>query len=171
MATTLTGLTGRVAASMRLTGVKQLDLSTATDPLVISLSRSIAFGTAAGLSDLLWHDERALAATTSESLDFAGSLTDAFGDTLTYGIIDAIMFKNTSTLASTLEIGPPAANGLALPWKAADDKLLFEPGGGLWLLAAPAGWAVTAGTGDLLEVENVDATASVYEIAVVGRSA
>lgn len=171
MATTLTGLTGRVTGSIRLTGVKQLDLAAATDPLVISLTRTITFGATDGKSDLIWHDERDLAATTAEELDLAGSLTNAFGDTLTFAKIDAIMFKNTSSLAATLEIGPPAANGLALPWKAADDKLLFEPGGGMWLLAAPAGWAVTAATGDLLEVENVDGVASVYEIAFVGRSA
>lgn len=138
-----------------------------------------AFGTSDGQINLLFADRRTnLAASADEDLDLAGGLTDVAGTTLTFVEIDLIAVRNRRTTAGdTMTIGPGAANGFDGPWSDASDRTIIEPAlnatqFGWAVFLNPRGWAVTAGTGDLLNVaETGTANAINYDIILAGRTA
>ncbi len=131
----------------------------------------MASGTAAGLADLVFADTRSIAASSNEELDLAGSLA-MLGETLTFVKIKAIYIKAAAANGGNIIVGGASSNAFTGPFADATDKIEI-PAGGFVMLAAPvAGWAVTAGTGDLLKVENDDSgAAGSYNIAIVGTSA
>ena len=147
-----------------------LDLVTVKAPLALAKSDSLTDGTGAvDTADLMWSDTRTLA-TTSEELDLAGSLTNAFGATLTFARIKCILIHNKSTtVGQTVTVGGAASNAFPL-FADTTDKYVIGPNGQflIWEPSA-AGKAVTAGTGDKLKIET---SASItYDIVIVGSSA
>src|SRR4051812_29045516 len=77
----------------------------------INFSDDLATGTAVDCADVVWSDQRTLALSTAESLDLAGSLTNAFGTTLTFVKVKAIYIQNTETRAGAiLAVGGAASN-------------------------------------------------------------
>lgn len=134
-------------------------------------------GTTSSTMDLLWSDRRTLAASASETLDLAGSLTDSFGNTLTFVKVTAIVIRNRNTVAGdTIEVGPDPSNGFTGFFKAAADRVRCAPGvaqfPGLVVLVAPQGFTVGAGATDELQVTEIGGVNSVvYDIMVFGRSA
>lgn len=161
-----------VKASIEGTYKNLLDLSTPVDSLA-KLSRiELANGTGAASADLLWHDQRTLAASGSESLDLAGSLVDSYGATLTFVEVRAILVSAAAANANNVQVTRPASNGWP-GFLAAGDGLIVPPGG-VFLLASPtdAAWPVTASTGDLLGIANsAGGTSVTYDIVIVGTSA
>jgi hypothetical protein len=152
-----------------------LDLATGSVPLLKSYRTLLASGTAVGQADKVWHDQRTIGASGSEDLDLAGVLTDAFGASLTFvklkGLIVAAAAGNTNNVV----LGG-AANAIAsFLSPAATGLLTIRPGTVFALLTGSAdatGYAVTAGTGDLLHVANSGAGTSVtYDVIVIGTSA
>lgn len=133
----------------------------------------LASGTGANQADLLWCDERTISASSSENLDLAGSLTDAFGATLTMVEVVAIIISASSGNTNDVVVGAAGSNPLPL-FGGTSGTIAVRPGG-LFVIAAPnaAGQVtVTAGTGDILKVANSSSGSSVtYKIMVVGRSA
>ena len=121
-------------------------------------------------ADLLFADTRTLAASTSENLDLAGVLASAFGATIAAAEVLAIYVKAAAGNTNTVNFGPAASNGFVGPFNAAADRLKVLPGE--WaLLVSQKGWAVTAGTGDLLTVLNGGAGTSVtYDIVILART-
>lgn len=149
--------------------VNALDLNSVIDALNKDFSQVLANGTGVNQANRMWHDQRTLAASATESLDLAGVLTDAFGNVLTFTRIRALIIRALATNTNNVNVARPAVNGVPL-FLAASDGIGLRPGGVL-ILTAPdaAGVAVTAGTGDLLEVTNSGAGSSVvYDIIVLG---
>lgn len=133
---------------------------------------SFSDGTTDGKADRLWSDKRSLAAAASESLDLAGGLTDPSGATITFVKVKAIFIRAAATNAADIVVGNAAANAFVGPFGAAAHTLAVKPGGSLVLVAPNGGWAVTAGTGDLLKILNsAGAAAADYEIVILGTSA
>lgn len=132
---------------------------------------SLADGNAIDKAEHVWYDERTVNASATDSLDLAGSLTNAFGATITFTKLKLIMVENRSTTAGDiLHITRPAANGV--PWAgAAADYVNLGPGG-TFLLYCPsvAGIAtVTAATGDLIDIVEAGGANNVtYRITLVG---
>ena len=86
MATPLSNiLLQRMVVEIGAKSETSLDNSTPNDPFTLTHAIAFAFGSGASQYDLVWHDTRLLAAGASEELDVAGGLTDAFGNTLTFG--------------------------------------------------------------------------------------
>jgi hypothetical protein len=161
-----------ISASVRAT--KLLDLTSAVDELAFRRSVHLEDGTAAGKADRVFHDRRTLAASATEDLDLAGVLTDAFGAAVTFVKVKGLFIAADITNTNNVVIGAAAAN----PWAAllgAAGTITLRPGASLGVMAGPAdvtGYAVTAGTGDLLKVANSGAGTSVsYDIVIVGTSA
>ncbi len=147
------------------------DLSTPNDTLILNLADALASGTAIDQADLLFHDERTLAAT-SEELDLAGGLTSSFGATLTFVKIKGILIRNTSeTAGDILAVGGAAANAFA-NWVGNTSDIVNVGPNGFLLLWNPslAGYGVTAGTADLLKID-AGANTITYEIMLIGTSA
>lgn len=183
MATDLTALDLAIALSIAGSTQKGLDLSTPQDAINLSKSIAFAFGTGAGKGDQVFHDRRILAGGASEDLDLAGVLTNAYGATVTFAKVKAILIFNrsdetlTSPVAHTatdaeIAVGGAAANEFQGPFQAAGDAIGI-PAGGAFLIAGnwATGWAVTAGTGDLLKIENLDGSdEACYDIVIIGES-
>jgi hypothetical protein len=149
------------------------DFSPPTSTLPKARSFSFAHGTAANQADRAWSDRRTLAASASESLDLAASLTDVFGATITFARIRALLIEAASTNSNNVVVGGAASNAFVNWVSDATDKLVVRPGGA-FLLVAPdtTGYAVTATTGDLRQVANSGAGSSVtFDITIVGASA
>lgn len=131
---------------------------------------SLSNGTGAvDTGDLFWTDTRTLAATT-ENLDLAGGLTNAFGATLTFARIKGLLIHNKSTTAGhTLTVGGAASNAFVL-FSDTTDKYPIGPNG-LFFIWEPsaAAKAVTASTGDILKIESSHSFD--YDIVILGASA
>lgn len=164
-------LTTYLDLAMRWVYTNPLDLTTPTDNANVSLSDSLTNGTGAvDTADIVWSDTRTLAATT-ENLDLAGSLTNAFGATITFARIKGIIIHNkNSSVGAVLTVGGAASNAFPL-FSDTSDKYPIGPDG-VFLVWEPsaAAKAVTASTGDILKMDSGAATIT-YDIIIVGSSA
>ena len=148
------------------------DLGTPKFSVNYSDSVSLSDGTGSGQADLLFTDERTIAASASEDLDLAAGLTDALGNTLTFATVKAIMIKASEDNTNDVTVSPAAANGFLGPFADPSDLVSIPPGGSLLVQAPVAGWDVTADTGDLLTIANSSSgTGVTYDIIIVGASA
>jgi hypothetical protein len=150
-----------------------LDLVRAAAPLSYMRQTSLADGTGTGQADRIWHDTRTLAASATEDLDLAGVLVDAFGATVTFARVKGLVVATLAANTNNVVVGNATSNA----WAAllgATGTLTVRPGAVVACFAGPAdavGYAVTAGTGDLLKVANgAGGTAVTYDIIVIGAS-
>lgn len=158
-----------MSVSGRQTSV--LDQGTVTFPYSLSLAYSLINGTAAGQVDRLFTDRRTLGASAAESLDLAGSLVDAFGATITFVTIKAVIITALAANTNDVQVTRPAANGVPL-FMAASDGIALKPGYGFAWFGSGTGVTVTAATGDLLTLTNsAGGTSVTYDIAILGTSA
>jgi hypothetical protein len=150
-----------------------LDLAAYTGAHSVDKTYTFTNGVGAGQADLVWSDTRTIAASATDSLDLAGSLT-LLGSTVTFLRIKSITVIAADGNTNNVLVTRPATNGV--PWlTAAGDQIIVRPGGYVsWGcgMADVTGIAVTASTGDLLDIVNSGAGTSVtYDITIVGCSA
>lgn len=169
MATTLkTVVTAEISAVFR----NLLDLGTPTDTFEETVKIQLANGVGANSADLMFHDQRTLAASGTEDLDLAGVLASPFGATLTFVELRAILIKAAAGNTNNVNITRPASNGVPL-FLAASDGIPVPPGGVfLWSCPADGKVTVTASTGDLITVTNsAGSTTVTYDVVIIGTSA
>lgn len=153
-----------------------LDLSTVRDSVQTgssnfdALSTSLAFGTGNQQAKEWFHDTRTITAGANDDIDLAGGLTNPFGTTLNFAVIKAIIIiidAHDGTLS--LRVGP---QGVANAWQgwqggvaAGNYDTVME-----WLVHVNsyAGWAVTAGTADILRINNPGAGSVTYHLWLIG---
>ena len=137
----------------------------------ISLIKSMGSGTTAGLADLKWDDRRTVNDAANDDLDLAASLTDSFGASLTFVKIKGIAVYNRNTTAGHNLVIGGGSNTFSSWLGATGDTITVGPEG-LFVLWNPslAGYAVTAGTGDILRLTGSGGNI-VYDIAIIGTSA
>lgn len=129
----------------------------------------IASGTGANQANQVWVDSRSISGSSTDSLDLAGSLTDAFGSTTTFTNIKGIMIYSATTNGNNLVVG--GGSNAFINWVSnATDEIIITPGG-MFMLYNPAadGYAVTASTGDILAIENTSGSSATYEIILFGE--
>jgi hypothetical protein len=160
-----------IDANLNANFTSALDLVTAAAPTVLNTRISMATGTGTGLADLCWSDTRTVAASGTDALDLAGSLTGLLGGTLTIVKLKAILVRAAAANTNNVRINRPASNGVPV-FLAASDGIDVLPGG-LFLWVAPgAGVTVTPATGDLINIDNSGAGTSVtYDVVFIGTSA
>lgn len=166
-------LTATVSTNIAATYRGTNDLGSPSYELSRSLQPSIAFtsGTSTYQVDLMFSDQRTLAASATENLDLAGGLTDPLGATLTFAKIKVIKICAARANANNVVVGGAASNTFVGPFVDATDKVAVAPGGCAVLVAPASGWTVTASTGDILLVANSGAgTGVTYDIVVLGTS-
>jgi hypothetical protein len=136
-------------------------------------SATLTSGTAASQADLLYTAQVTVAASGTQDFDLAGSLADAFGATLTFARVKmVIMVPDSTNTASGFKVGLGSNPflgwfGGTLPTESVDKTGVFFKS-----RTDVTGWAVTAGTADILRVTNLDgANSLVLNVAVVGASA
>lgn len=149
------------------------DLASGSVPLALKRQFNWPSGTALNQADRIFHDTRTLAPSASESLDLAGVLTDVFGALIAFARVKALFIYAAAANTNNVVVGGAGANGFVTWVGGAAHTVSVRPGG-LMLLAAPdaTAYAVTAGTGDLLQVANSAAGTSVtYDVVIIGASA
>lgn len=139
-----------------------------------SVNASVDLGVAAlaipAAADAVFNKRATLAASASVEHDLAGALEDPLGQVVVFAKVYAIALYAESTNTNSVVLGGAAANAFTGPFADATDKLNVAPGGSV-LLVNPAGWTVTAGTGDLLKVANSAGGTSVsYRLTVIGST-
>ena len=144
------------------------DLSQPVDSLSYQWWTELADGTAAGQANARVTDRRTLAGSATENLDLSGGLTDPFGAPLLFTAVKAIQVSAAAANAGAITIGGAASNAFVGPFGASTHTLSVPPGATVLLVHPGAGWPVTAGTADLLKVANGSASASVYDVIIVG---
>lgn len=151
-----------------------LDLGESDANIAKSFALTLANGTAAGQADRCFSDTRTIVASGTDDLDLAGTLTDAFGATVTFAKVKVIMVVAAAGNTNNVVIGGAAANQFATWAGAGTHTVTVRPGGTFLLSVGSAdlnAYAVTAGTGDVLRIANSGGTTSVaYDIVVVGTS-
>lgn len=144
-----------------------LDLSTASDPVVRLVEKLFSNGTGSGQASQVWHDSRTLSASANENLDLAASLVNAFGVTLTFTKVKAIIVEADSGNTNDVQFTRPASNGVPL-FMAAGDGIALAPGD-VFVFMGSVGKTVTASTGDLFNVANSAGGSSVtYRVYILG---
>lgn len=162
----------QLSLSVTATQTSALDLSTVSAPLSKVVNKTLTSGTGADQADKIFHDQRTLAASATEDLDLAGSLTDAFGATITFARIKLILITAAAGNTNNVLVGGASSNGFVNWVSSATDVVVVRPGGALCLIAPDAtAYAVTASTGDLLTVTNSSSGSGVtYDVVLVGSS-
>lgn len=169
MATTLkTTVTAQIEATFK----NVLDLGTPTDAFLKKTKIELSNGTGANSADLMFHDQRTIAASSNEDLDLAGSLAGPFGASQVFVELRAILISAAAANTNNVRVTRPASNGVPL-FLAASDGIDVPPGGVfLWSCPADGKVAVTAGTGDLINIANSSSGTSVtYDVVIIGSSA
>jgi hypothetical protein len=138
--------------------------------LPFAYTKNFTDGTTADKVDKV-HFKRYSLTTTPTDIDLAGTLVDALGNATVFVEIAGIFIKNNSTTAGqNVHVGGDA-NGLVNWVGAAADYIIVRPGG-VFCMVEPSdpAYAVTAGTGDILQVVAATGTPSI-DLMILGRSA
>lgn len=164
-------LTGTIKAALGLTYLGDLDLGSQKALLPFAAEISIGNGTGNGQANLAWWDNRSIAGSSSEDLDLAGGLTDAFGQALTFTKVKGIYVKAAAANVGNIVIGgKPSTGFFAGLFGDITDKIKVAPGQSFLITNMNAGWTVTAATADILLMANDAAGTALYDIAIIGLS-
>ncbi len=125
-----------------------------------------ASGTGADQADKVYADSGSLSASAVLTMDFAPGSDDAFGSPATMARIKAVYVQNTGATASISLGGNNSFFGAGL---------VLRPGETVMKAVGATdatGWAVAAGSTDVLSITNQSgAAAASYRVIVVGASA
>lgn len=165
-------LTSRITYDLVSTLVGTHDFAAPSSKLTLTGQLDFASGTGADQADVLWSDQRTLAASATEDLDLSGSLSDALGTSVALARVKALFVQAATGNTNDVVLGNATTNAWAT-LLSATGTLTLKPGA--FVLVGCEGataWAVTAGTGDLLKVANSSSGSGVtYNIAIIGASA
>lgn len=131
---------------------------------------SIDFTTGTGdyQVQVVWADTRTISASSSENLDVAGALTDAFGATVTCATVKAVQIEADAGNTNNVLVGGAASNTLLGIFGDATDIVSVKPGGKFMWVAPKTGATVTAATGDILKVANSSSGTTVtYTVTIL----
>jgi hypothetical protein len=158
--------------------VKTLNLPGASEshPVQYSKTFTLPNGSGTGQADVVWDDERTLAASASETLDLT-ALTDAFGGAIDLTKVKALLVFADPSNTNDVQVGGGSSNAFEACF---GDETDYTPGtydspfaivkpGGMFLVVAPAAGYTVDSTHKLLKVKNSAGTTSVkYDIVVIG---
>jgi K+-sensing histidine kinase KdpD len=157
------GITGELTASG--------DMESIVSRLAKRFAVDFADGSGAAQAANFFADQRTLGANATENLDLNGVLVNALGAVIAFTKIKAIAIFAAAENTNDVVIGNAASNGWAALFNgSATATAVIKPGGCL-VAAAPAaaGFAVTAGTADILKIGNTGGGSSVtYDIVIIG---
>lgn len=162
-------LQASLAVTLAATLSNIVDGGSVQAPLRAGRSLSFDNGTGSGQANQAFIDNRNIAASGTDPVDLSGVLTNALGASVVLTKVKALVIVAAAGNTNDVVVGGAASNGFATPFGDPTDKVKVPPGGVLVLSAPAAGFTVTPGTGDILQVANGGAgTAVDYTIAVIG---
>lgn len=165
---TFTGI-GRLVSALDLSS-PQDNVSTGNGANFDPLTQTFTWGTGNQQAKEYWHDTRTITAGANDDMDLAGGLTSPLGATITFTAIKAfLLLIDAHDGTKSLRVGP---QGVANAWQgwhggvaAGNYNTVHE-----WMVMVNSysGWAVTAGTGDILRINNPGGTSVSYHIWILG---
>lgn len=162
---------GNIKLSLAGTFSGDNDLSTLSQAINYSKSYNLTNGTGADQANMIWMDQRTITASSTDDLDLAGSLTNAFGTTITFTSIKGIIVYAATANTNDVLIGGDGSAAF-INWVSNSSDIVVVKPGGLFALVNPQanGYAVTATTGDILQIANSSSgTSVVYDIILLGE--
>lgn len=133
---------------------------------------NFASGTGADQADIVFADERTLAASATEDLDLAGVLADAFGATITAVEVVGIIVEADAANTNNVVVGDATS---PVPIFGGTNPTVSVKPGGIFVLFAPNAsgqFTVGAGSTDDLKITNSSSgTGVTYRIAILARTA
>ncbi|MEV6569928.1 hypothetical protein [Streptomyces sp. NPDC051577] len=166
-------VTSDFGISVSVKNTKASDLSAAADDLVKRYGVHLESGTGAGKADRVFADTRTLAASANETLDLAGSLTDAYGATTSFARIKFILIAAAGGNTNNVVVGANASADFVGLLNAAG-TITLRPSmcfAAMCGSADPTGMVVTATTADLIKIANsAGGTSVMYDVIIVGNS-
>ena len=151
--------------------------SSVIDASRLEYVRGLPDGTGSGQADVLWYDERTVAAGANDDLDLTALSGTLYGNTvvMAFARIKALLLINTETGApATLMIGGAGAagNAFSAPFGGDPDAKIELPYDSALMLSNKIdGWTVADASSDVLRVANPGMAAVTYRVAIVGTSA
>jgi hypothetical protein len=121
-------------------------------------SQDLSEGTTAASAqfDALYTASGTIAASGTATIDLAAALTTRIGTAAVFAKVKGIRLRNlTSTTGVNLQLGA-GSNPVASIWAAAGDAMKVGPGGLLVWFSPIDGFAVTAGSADVLTITNLN---------------
>jgi hypothetical protein len=131
-----------------------------------SLSTRAAFtdGTGSSSANKHWTSGEATLGGSASTYDLAGALTNGIGEAVVFAKVKVLVVRALSTNAGNVTIG-----GGSNAWAALyGSTLILPPGTDVAIKTSNAnGWAVTAGTGDIVQVAGT--SGDKFELFVAGE--
>jgi hypothetical protein len=172
MATGLTtNITLQVQAQATDTAVTLPDGSNPSANLNFNKKWSWANGNALQQANAIYMKRHLISTGTPLALDLAGTLIDILGNTITMSKVCAIIVVNNSATAAEITTVGAGSNPL-LNWIiATGDGNKAGPGGAVVVIdESAAAYAVTAGTGDVLQISVAAGTNVSHDVIIIGRT-
>ena len=143
----MAGVRGSIALSLDLTDAGSGDLGSPKMRVSVSKALALIEGTdATNKANIFFADTRTVAISANENIEAAAANVNS------------------------VQVTRPASNGFIGPFMATGDGVSIKPGE-YALFVSQSGWAVTAATGDLLNIANSGAGTSVtYDLVIVART-
>jgi hypothetical protein len=156
--------------SLRATRSSDVDLGSAAYNLSYSKSIRLLTGALANQASEVMALTGTVDAEDDVEIDLNAALQNVFGESLTLTKVKTLIIHSPAENTVDLIVGGADSNAFASMFGAATDTLILKPGGTIALIAPDAdGYAVAAGTGDILKIENTDEEDSAsYELVILG---
>lgn len=155
--------------SARIEGVVTGSNDLAAPEQSLNVKEVLTFLTGSGpaQASAVFSDTRTLAASATETLDLNGTLLDAFGQSVAFTSLKAILIKAHATNTNNVVVGDAASNAQT-GFLGATGTITLEPGD-FALLVSNNGFTVTPTTADLLKVANsAGGTGVTYDVVLIG---
>lgn len=171
-------LTADVVLTLISRMTKALDFSTPADIVTVGQnsfpegSFSLADGNGDGQAQAHFSDLRTVAAGATDSLDLHGSLTGPLGDAFSLVTLRLALIVIKDPLSTKyLRVGPQGVtNAAQLGFGGIGSTVYIEFDRFQMLERINTGWAITAGTADLLPVKNPSAVSIDYGVLLIGTT-
>ena len=163
-------ITSGVTGSITSTNV----LGSTKEDINLSTLEQFTGGTGAGQVDTFYAAQITVAASSSTTLALNGSLTDAFGNTVNFLHVKAILIVAASGNTNDVLVQPGASNAFTGPFGGTSPTLAVSPGETFLLTkggGSAVGWPVVASTGMNLKLANSSSgTGVTFNIYIWGTS-
>lgn len=170
MATSLTVNQLRVSVGWQYDNVHAFGNSSNANSF--TYSKSLTDGSGASKANKIYLATVTIAAGGNLQVDLSGSLNDIYGNLLTFTRVKAVYFElATDTSSTSITVGGASSNAF-VNWVAdATDKVRIRNGGTFFLACTDAtGYVVTAGTGDILQINNEDGSnIATIKMCIIGE--
>jgi hypothetical protein len=161
MATNLTVQSANVNVGWAMTNDDNIGgKTTNSGTLAWQLGAALTNGTGAGKARYIYVWTGTIAGAATQDFDLAGALTDFFGNTITFAKVKGIVLTHSSsTTATSVSLDGSVTNAFKTYLGGTNPTVKVNNGYSFALMGSDAtGYAVTAGTGDVLRVLNNDGT-------------